>query len=312
MDFAYPAVLLVLLLLVPALFAASRMQPRSIPLPSLAGATRIAPSLRLRFMAALPALRLLAVVLLVIAAARPRTGSAETVIPAEGIDIVLALDLSESMSTAIGNGVSRIQAAKDVLAGFVDSRTDDRIGLVVFQSEAEAVIPPTLDHAALARVLEDIERAYPLGGKTAIGLGLAASVQLLEDSAAASRVVILLTDGQNNVDVVQPLEAAQIAANLRIRVYTIGIGSEARPLTGIDATTLTAVAEETGGRYFSARSADDLDQVYEEIGKLETSSVERDRFTRYTEYGPLLALAAAGLLAADAALRSTWLRRVTA
>lgn len=312
MEFAQPVVLLAALAVIPFLVLAGRRRPRPIPMPTLAGIAGVRLSLRMRLLWAPHLLRALAIVLLIVAVARPRSVEAETIIPAQGIDIILALDVSGSMVGQRIGGVTRLEAALDVLAEFIESRVDDRLGLVVFSEFALAVAPPTLDHPALQQVVDAVPETFEFRNRTAIGLGISESVSLLQESQAASRIVVVLTDGRDNVeDAVRPLESARIAEALNVRVYTIGIVSPLDP-TGVDDETLTRVAELTGGQYFAAATPEDLADVYEEISRLETSSVERDRFTSYTEYGPWFALAGALLVAADLLLRNSWLRRVTA
>lgn len=310
MEFVYPAAAFGLLLVaVPLLLLAARRRPAPVPLVTLTGVAAARPSLRMRLLWLPAALRLAACALLVVALARPREGSAETIIPAEGIDIVLALDLSGSMSGPFPGGTSRLEVSVEVIQEFIASRADDRVGLVAFSEYAVPIVPPTLDHAALSGIVATVDDDYQLGNQTAIGLAIGESVNLLLGSGAASRVVILLTDGENNIDAISPLDAAELARNTGIRVYTVAITNPNAPRGGIDVDTMTAVAERTGGRFFPVASAMELEDVYEEIGRLETSGVERDRFIDYTEYGPLFALAGAALLALDLALRGTWLRR---
>jgi Ca-activated chloride channel family protein len=311
MEFAYQPVLFAMLALPPLAWLATRRRPTAIPLPSLAGLRATRPTLRMRLLWLPVALRALAIAALIVAVARPRTVEAETILPAEGVDIVLTLDTSGSMQSGIAGGVTRIDAAIDVMRDFVDSRDDDRLGLVVFSGFATTISPPTLDHSAL-QALVSLIRDYAPQNRTAIGVAIAESVSVLRQSSAASRVVILLTDGVDNADeAVRPLTAARIAETLGIRVYTIGIVDPRDP-RGVDTETLEAIAEITGARSFEAETLDDLEEVYEEIDRLEKSGVERDRYTSYTEYGPWFAFVATGLIAADLLLRTSWLRRTSA
>jgi Ca-activated chloride channel family protein len=310
MEFAYPIAFGLLLLAVPLLLLAARRRPAAVPLVTLQGLAAARPTLRLRLLWLPLVLRLGACSLLVVAIARPREGSAETVVPAEGVDIVLTLDVSGSMATTpISGGNSRLEASVAVMREFIDARVDDRLGLVVFAEYAIPVVPPTLDHDALASIVATVEEDYHPGNQTAIGLAIGESVRLLQSSPAASRVVILLTDGDENVDAISPEAAAELARNSGIRIYTIAILNPNAPFGGIDQAVMTAVAERTGGIFFPVESSEELAEVYEEISTLETSGVERDRFIQYSEYGPWFALAAAALFVADTLLRATWLRR---
>jgi len=258
------------------------------------------------------ALRVAAVALLVLALARPQRGLAVTSIPEEGIDVALAFDVSGSMSERTqlsggGFGPTRIEAATEVIQDFVDTLRGDRAGLVIFQGRSLVMSPLTLDHEALKRTVSETESGLLPDG-TAIGLGLSEALNLLRESQARSRVVVLLTDGQNNAGDVQPLQAAQLAKALGIRVYTIGFTSQ-RGSGEVDEVALRRIATDTGATYHDASTPDELAKAYEEIGALERSRVGERRFTRYEEFGPWLAVAALGLLVAEAVLRGTALRR---
>lgn len=253
-------------------------------------------------------LRVLALLLLVLALARPRQGLALEVIPEEGIDIVVALDVSSSMVERTPDGVTRLEAAKTVIEDFVGGLEGDRIGLVVFQSRAVAMSPLTLDHEAIGRAVEEMSPGLVPDG-TAIGLGLAESLNLLRESPARSRVVVLLTDGQNNAGEVTPVAAADLASVLGIRVYTVGFLAAPGDPRNIDAAMLAEIAEKTGARTFDAATGEELAQAYDEIGRLERSLIGERRFTSYREFGPYLAAAALVLLVHEVVLRSTWLRR---
>ncbi|MDZ7727710.1 MAG: VWA domain-containing protein [Dehalococcoidia bacterium] len=312
MEFRDPLFLALLLILVPL---ALLMRPRrsGLPVASTAGLAAHRTTWRLRAARVMPLLRLLAIAVLIVAVARPRTGEAETVIPAEGIDIALSLDLSGSMRNERFGvaGVNRLEGARLVVNDFIDTRPDDRIGVVAFQRDAIPVSPPTLDHDALQTIIDDLEPGLLPDG-TALGLGLAAAVNMLEESSAPSRVVILLTDGEHNADeTISPGDATELARSLDVRVYTIGITARTTVgPRGVEADQLTSMAESTGGQFFEASTVEDLADVYEEIGRLETSSVERERFIEYREYGPWLGMAAVLLIASEALLRTTLLRRV--
>lgn len=258
------------------------------------------------------ALRVAGVALVVVALARPQRGLAVAAIPEEGIDIVLALDVSGSMSERTlppggGLGPPRIEAAKDVIEDFVDTLRGDRAGFVIFQGRSLVLSPLTLDHAALKRTVGQTESGLLPDG-TAIGLGLSEGLNLLRESEARSRIVVLLTDGQNNAGDIEPVQAAQLAKALGIRVYTIGFTSR-RGSGEVDETVLRRIATDTEGAYHDASTQQELEAAYDEIGALERSRVAERQFTRYEEFAPWVAGAALGLLAAEALLRSTLWRR---
>jgi len=258
------------------------------------------------------ALRIAALALLIVALARPQRGLAVTSIPEEGIDIALAFDVSGSMSERtqgrLGTlGPTRLEAAKDVIQDFIDTLEGDRAGLVIFQARSLILSPLTLDHAALKRTVSETDSDLLPDG-TAIGLGLSEALNLLRESEARSRVVVLLTDGQNNAGNIEPLQAAQLASALGIRVYTIGFTSQ-RGSGEVDVEMLRSIATDTGATYHDAATQDELAAAYEEIGALERSRVGERRFTRYEEFGPWLAGGALGLLVVEAVLRGTLLRR---
>jgi Ca-activated chloride channel family protein len=313
MEFAHPEAL-GFLLLAPLALLAARLRRRS-PIV-VAGPLRSwlpRPSLRLRSRRLLPLVPALAVALLAVAVARPRTGDTNAVIPAEGIDIALALDISSSMqSGGFGQAGSRLDVAREVLREFIAGREDDRIGLVVFQEDAVPLSPPTLDYRALDALVAEVEPGLLHDG-TGIGVAIGAAVNMLQDSTAASRIVILLTDGAHNASSISPLDAAQLASALGIKVYTIAILPASRGgFQQVDEPLLREIASLTGGIHFSAGTPDDLAAVYDEIGKLETSGVGRERFVDYDEYAPWLAAAGALALLAFVALRGSVLRGVPA
>ncbi len=308
-EFATPAALALALLALPlaALIRARRRAP--IPVPAVGFLAAARPNLRLRLARALPALRVLAVLLLAVAIAGPRRGDARTIVPGEGIDIVISLDLSSSMLQRFGD-TTRLAVTKEVVREFIRSRQQDRVGLVVFQQDALALSPPSTDYAALDRMVADLESGLLPDG-TGIGVGLAAALTMLQESTAASRVVILLTDGEHNAPSIRPEAAAALAAALNIRVYTIGVVSES-PLERareIDERLLRAIADRTGGRYFVASNPGQLQDVYDEISSLERARITREAFDDYDYFSPWFAAAAAGLLVLELTLGATILRR---
>jgi Ca-activated chloride channel homolog len=313
MRFADP-VLFALLLVIPAVLLLRRLlrQDDSAPgtFSSLALLAGYRPTWRVRFRWLPTALRGLALVLLVIALARPQTGQARSQLPGQGIDIALVLDTSSSMTIGFG-GETRASAAEQVLTEFIDGRSDDRLGLVIFRDESLVLSPLTLDLDALKRLVSEAQQVN-LNDGTAIGLGLAEAVSLLRESRARSRVAILLTDGQNNNRTIEPLAAARIAETLGIRVYTIGVlETTSRGTTGanVDERALREMAEVTGGSYFSADSPDTLAAVYDNIDRLEKSRVGRIQYLTYNELAVYLLAAALALLVFEQALRAFVWRR---
>ncbi|PFG72816.1 vWA domain-containing protein [Tepidiforma thermophila] len=311
LDFAAPAALALVLLAIP-LAVAARRRPVPLPVSTLAPLAGARPGWRLRFSRALPALRILAVVLLAIAVAGPRRGDARTLVPGEGIDIVISLDLSSSMLARFGDS-NRLTVTKDVVREFIRSRENDRVGLVVFQQDALPLSPPSTDYAALDRMVADLDSGLLPDG-TGIGVGLAAALSMLQESTAASRIVILLTDGEHNAPSIRPEDAAALAAALKIRVYTIGIVSESpgERAREIDEDLLREIAAQTGGRYFAASDPGQLADVYDEISSLERSRITREAFDDYDYFAPWFAGAGAALLALELLLAGTLLRRLPA
>jgi Ca-activated chloride channel family protein len=201
---------------------------------------------------------------------------------------------------------TRLEAARRVLDEFAETLEGDRLGLVAFQARALTLSPLTNDVEAIQRRIEELGPGLVEDG-TAIGLGIAEGVDLLADSPARSRVLVLLTDGENNAGEIEPFAAARVADALDIRIYTIGLtGSNS---TDVDTPALQQLAEITDGAFFDARTPEELESAYAEIGALERSRVGEREFIAWREYGPWLAFLAAGLILGETALRATWLRR---
>lgn len=269
------------------------------------------------------ALRCLAFVCLILALARPQTHNDESRVSGEGVDIVLAIDVSGSM-LAQDFTPNRLEAAKAVAADFIDSRPTDRIGIVIFSGESFTVCPLTTDAGVLKSQLYNINSGILEDG-TAIGSGLATSVDRLRAATSKSKVVILLTDGENNGGQIPPLTAKEIAKSVGVRVYTIGVGTEGyapvpmqtmsgevitqKEKVNIDEKLLQQIATETGGQYFRAKDNESLKNIYSEIDKLEKSKIEVTAIHRYTEKFYPLAIAAAALLLLELILRYTILRK---
>jgi Ca-activated chloride channel family protein len=309
MEFAEPLALSLAVLALPIAFLARR-KATGYTVPSTGAVATLRPSWRLRAARMLPLLRVFAVLALAIAVAGPRVGDADAIVPGEGVDIALAIDISSSMDGQFSPTKKRLEATKEVIREFIKSRTDDRVGIVVFQEDALALSPPSLDYLALDRMVADLETGFLPNDGTGIGIGLGTALNMLQDSVAASRVVVLLTDGMENGDSISPEKAADLAASLKIRVYTIGIlaGSNVG-FGGVDTDLLVAIAERTGAVYFEASSPQELEDVYEEIGSLERSRIGRASFDSFTEWAPLFAIIAAGVIALELVLRGTLLRR---
>lgn len=272
-------------------------------------------------------LRLTAMALIIIAIARPQAGQARHLVKGEGIDIALALDISGSMASLDFEPQNRLAAAKQVISEFIAERPYDRLGLVVFARQAFNQTPPTSDHKVLLRLLDQVTLSTELGidDGTAIGLGLANAANMLKDSTAKSKVVILLTDGVNNAGEIDPLTAAEAAKSLGIKVYTIGAarpGQVPVPRTGIfgkrivyqesvlDEETLQAIAQNTGGLYFRAKDTAGLTQIYDEINTLEKSQIELRTYTRYKELAGWLLLPALALILLEMIVSQTIFRKI--
>jgi Ca-activated chloride channel family protein len=277
----------------------------------------------------LPALRALALVLVVIALARPQAGSTTAKIHREGVDVVLAVDVSGSMLaedfTLEEERASRLDVVKSVVDAFVAARPQDRIGLVLFGARAYTQSPLTLDHGWLRQNLERATVGMIEDG-TAVGAGIATSVNRLRASTAKSKFVVLLTDGQQNAGTIAPHTAAEAAAALGIKVYTVGAGTRGmapypatdlfgnkvyRPISvDIDEDALKKVAEITKARYFRATDTASLREVYGEIDRAEKTEFEAPEFTEYREIYPYLLWPALLLFVLELLLAETTLRKL--
>jgi Ca-activated chloride channel family protein len=268
-------------------------------------------------------LRMAALTLLIFALARPQSTSHGENVYREGIDIVLALDISGSM-LAEDFHPNRIEAAKAVAQEFINGRTNDRIGLVIFSSESFTQCPLTVDYGVLKNLLKPVKPGMIEDG-TAIGLGIANAVNRLKDSKSKSKVIILLTDGVNNRGEIDPTTAAQIAASYGIRVYTVGMGTigeapyPAQTPFGIryqmmpvdlDENALTKIAEITDGKYFRATDNATLEKIYKEIDRLEKTRIEVRSYRRFTELFYSYVGLALFLLMVDVGISKTWLRKL--
>ena len=267
-------------------------------------------------------LRLLALSCLIIALARPQTRNDEQLVNGEGIDIVLCLDISGSM-LAQDFTPNRMEAAKNVAGEFIDNRPTDRIGLVIFSGESFTMCPLTTDRSVLKSQLYNVQSGLLEDG-TAIGSGLATGVDRLRNSPSKSKVIILLTDGENNGGLIDPNTAKEIAKSVHVRVYTVGMGTEGyapvpvqtsagvimqREKVNIDEKLLTQIANETGGHYYRAKDNESLKNIYDEIDHLEKSKIEVSTIRRYGEQFFPFALAAAIFLLLELLFRWTVFRK---
>ncbi len=339
MRLAVPYALL-LLPLIPwvVIRARTRQQAAAVAYSVVGELAMVAPSLLMRLHQALPWLRALAMVLVVLALARPQQGLQTTKIYREGIAIVMVVDTSGSMGALdlaiAGQQSNRLQVVKQTFKRFVEGggrdlrgRDGDMIGMVTFARYADGLCPLTLDHSTLLAFLEQVDLVtIPEEDGTAIGEAIVAGVERLRRSTASSRVMILLTDGENNAGDTEPLQAATIAQALGIKIYTIGAGTRGvAPMpvrrrdgqvvmqqvrVSIDEPMLTKIAETTGGRYFRATDSAALEAIYAEIDRLEKTAVVEERFQQYRERFILFLLPALGLIVGEALLRTTRLRQI--
>jgi Ca-activated chloride channel family protein len=329
-GFAYPWLLLLLLLVPLVAWLKGRAgQPRAFLYSSIGLVKNIIGLNRTSVGAILLKMRWLALILLIVALARPRLGEGEAKIHASGIDIVVALDLSGSMAAEDfelkGEPVNRLVMAKDVLRTFVKKRAADRIGLVAFAGRAYIATPLTLDHDFLLSNLERLNIGTLEDG-TAIGSAISAAANRLRDIKAKSKIIILMTDGQNNAGKVPPLTAAEAAQALGVRIYTIGVGTRgvARvpyvnvfgqkayvdQKVDIDEETLTKIAQMTGGKYFRAENTAGMRKTYAEIDQLEKTEVEMKKYQRYRELYPWFILAGLVIVLLEIILSNTVWRKL--
>ena len=279
----------------------------------------------------LAALRWLALAVFVVALAQPRLVHGETQIKASGIDIVVAVDLSGSMASLdfeeAGQRVNRIDMARKVLSKFIDGRPNDRIGLVAFATEAFTASPLTLDHDFLQADLARLQLGVIDENHTAIGSALMAALNRLSDIPSKSKIIILMTDGQNNSGKVPPLTAADVAQTLHVKVHTIGIGLRGmapmpvrNPYTGqmttqlmmadVDEDTLQKIADKTGGKYYRADSADTMRRIYAEIDSMEKTEVEVKKYEHFDELYRPVGLGGLSLLLLEIILSQTVWRKL--
>lgn len=331
MEFANKEYFLLLLLIIPYLIWYLLYRKKSEPTLRMSDtfAYRYAPkSWRIRMMWLPTFLRMITFVLIVIILARPQTHSSWGSRSVEGIDIMLAMDVSTSM-LAEDLKPNRIEAAKSVAAEFISDRPDDNIGLTIFAGEAFTQCPMTTDHTSLINLLQNVRTDIAAKGLindgTAIGMGLANAVGRLKDSKTKSKVVILLTDGSNNMGDISPLTAATIAQSLGIRVYTIAIGSKTMapyPMqvggtvqyvnmrADVDVNTLSEIASTAGGHFYRATNTAELKKIYNDIDKLEKTKIDVKKFSKRYDAFQSFAFAAIVSMLLEILLRLVVFRRI--
>lgn len=331
MTFAHPWLLLLLLLL-PALawLKGKGGSPPAFLYSSVQLVRAVLNVSRSRSGGFLATLRWLALAVLIVALAQPRLTKSQTQVKASGVDIAVAIDLSLSMASEDfevgGERVSRIDMAKAVLKKFIEKRPNDRIGLVAFATDAYIAAPLTLDHDFLFKNLDRLELNVIDGSQTAIGSGLGTAINRLRDLKSKSKIVILMTDGQNNSGKLAPLTVAEAAQSLGVKVYTIGVGMRGqapmptRDMFGrkvyqmvpvdIDEDTLQKISDMTGGKYYRADNAERFQQIYAEIDKLEKSEAVVKKYTEFNELFAWFLLAGLSLFGAELVLKHTIMRRL--
>jgi Ca-activated chloride channel homolog len=333
MTFAHPYVLLWLLLLPVFTWLKGKWgQNASFLYSSVELVRPVASFKRSRAGRVLAALRWLALALFIVALAQPRRVRGETEVTASGVDIVVAIDLSGSMAsedfTENGHRVNRINLAREVLSKFIDGRPSDRIGLVVFAAKAFVASPLTLDHDFLQASLARLYLGVIDANQTAIGSALMTALNQIRDIQSKSKIIILMTDGENNAGKVSPLTAAEIAQTLNVKAYTIGIGTRGmapmpvgkNPFTGetvyrnepadVDEATLGKIADMTGGKYYRADSADTMRSIYAQIDSYEKSEVQVKKYQHFDELFRPVALAGLALVLLELVLGHTVWRKL--
>jgi Ca-activated chloride channel family protein len=322
MTFAHPYLLLLLLLLPLLAWLKGR---RGLPPAFLYSSVKLVAGLaRARRSHAgnfLAALRWLTLAVFIVALAQPRLSKSTTEVKASGIDIVVALDLSGSMTTqdyAVGDQrVSRFDMAKSVLRKFVKERPNDRIGLVVFAAQAFIASPMTLDHDYLLQNIDRLQIGTINSDATAIGDGLMSALNRLRNLKSKSRIVVLMTDGGNNSGKIDPITATEAAQTLGVKIYTIGLGNrEIVEQMGLpagflpDEDTLQKIAQMTGGVFYRADNSEKLNSIYDQIDKLEKTEAVVSKYTQYKELFPWFILSGLILLLVEILLGQTVLRRL--
>jgi Ca-activated chloride channel family protein len=286
---------------------------------------RAARSSRQRYRFVLPVLRIAAVSFFIVAFARPRSGTEVVDVKSEGIDIMTLLDISSSMLAEDFKPENRIYVAKEELKKFIGKRLNDRIGLIIFARYAFTQCPLTTDYGVLLNFVDRVDIGMVDDG-TAIGMAIATGTNRLRESTAKSKVMVLVTDGDNNAGEIDPITAANLATAFDIKIYTIGVGKGGNAMfpvqdpifgkryvyqpTRIDEETLKEIANRTGGKYFRARSGEDLDEIYSTIDRLEKTEVKTSSHIQYRELFQYFTYAGLLLLALEIMLSNTYFRKL--
>ncbi len=319
-----------LFLVVPILAAihvwTQRRGKRCLRFPDLAVLSRIPPTWALRLRHVPFSMRMVVLVLMILALARPQAGQTEEEVLTEGIDILVALDNSGSMAAEDFKPRNRLHVAKETVARFIQGRQNDRIGLVAFAEKSYTKCPLTLDYGILQTFLDGVSLAPRTEDGTAIGTGLATCVNRLRASRAKSRVIVLITDGRNNRGAIDPETGAALAQALGIRIYTIGVGTKGEapyPVeetafgtryiyipADIDEETLRMIADRTGGLYFRATDAKKLESIFRRIDKMEKTDEKVKHYTHFKELFPVFLFPAAALFLLEVGFSQTRLRRI--
>lgn len=325
-HFSNPEYLLLLIVLVPVIFwhyFRRNQQFVSLKFSNVEGIKSAGKSLRTKLIHLPFWLRMLALALIIVALARPQSTSRHVQIQTEGIDIVVALDISGSM-LAEDFKPNRLEAAKKITEQFIDERQNDRIGLVIFSAKSFTQCPLTIDHSVLKNLLKQIKSGLIEDG-TALGMGLATAVDRLRYSEAKSKVVILLTDGVNNTGIIAPLTAAELAKTFGIKIYSVGVGTRGKapyPMqtpfgiqyvntdVEIDEPLLKEISSTTGGKYFRATNNKSLAEIYSEIDKMEKTRFDESVYTNYYDEFFILVFLAGVILVLEFLLRYLYLRKL--
>lgn len=317
--------LLVIPLIIYRYFYVKRVKVGSIRFSDLGTVKRLRRSFSLRLRHSLIFLRVLVIALLVLAMARPQAGEKDEEILTEGVDIILAIDVSSSMKAEDFKPKNRLHVAKQVVAEFIRGRKNDRLGMVVFAAKSFTQCPLTLDYGIILNFLDQVEIGIIEDG-TAIGMAIATCINRLRDSDAKSKVVILLTDGINNRGEIDPITAAKTAQAMDVKIYTIGAGKRGSalypvddPIFGrryvrmpveIDEETLQEIARLTDAKYYRATDGQALAQIYKEIGEMEKTEIKTKEYVRYTELFWFFLLPAIALLGCEIVLANTRFRKI--
>lgn len=325
MEFRHPAYLILLILLPLLIYISNRRKKVTLAYSNISLFGKPGVSLRATMFRFLPLLRAAAFVFFILALARPQQVTAEREYQTKGVDILIALDISGSMMAEDFKPENRLVVAKQEAIKFINGRENDRIGMVVFAKKAYTQCPLTTDYGILTQLIEQIQIGMIADG-TAIGMGLATSVNRLRDSNAKSKVIILITDGSNNAGNIDPITAAELAKTFGIKVYTICIGRGGMvpfpvndPLFGkryiqanveIDEMTMKRIADITGGLFFRAREAQALTEIYDKINQLEKTEIKVKEYRSYSELFYLFLIPALLFLLIEIIASRTFLLKV--